>query len=40
MATRQEVLSGKFANVLRGLVVPPAILEWLGDAVLDRSSLI
>ena len=33
--TRQEVLSGEFANVLRELIIPPAILEWLGDAVLD-----
>jgi site-specific DNA recombinase len=33
--TRQEVLSGQFANVLRELIIPPAILEWLGDAVLD-----
>jgi site-specific DNA recombinase len=33
--TRQEVLSGEFANLLCELVIPPAILEWLGDAVLD-----
>jgi site-specific DNA recombinase len=33
--TRQEALSGEFANVLQELVIPPAILEWLGDAVLD-----
>jgi site-specific DNA recombinase len=33
--TRDEVLSGEFANVLRELVIPPAVLEWLGDAVLD-----
>jgi hypothetical protein len=32
---RQEVLSGQFASVLQKLVIPPAILEWLGDAVLD-----
>ena len=38
--TRQEILSGEFANVLRELVIPPAVLEWLGDAVLesDRSE--
>jgi site-specific DNA recombinase len=33
--TRQEMLSAEFANVLRELVIPTAILEWLGDAVLD-----
>jgi DNA invertase Pin-like site-specific DNA recombinase len=33
--TRQEVLSGKFANVLEELVIPRAILDWLGGAVLD-----
>src|SRR5215471_20637686 len=33
--TRQEVLSGEFANVLQELVIPSAILEWLGDAVRD-----
>jgi site-specific DNA recombinase len=32
---RQEVLSGEFASLLCELVIPPAILEWLGDAVLD-----
>jgi DNA invertase Pin-like site-specific DNA recombinase len=32
--TRQEVLTQEFANVLQGLVIPPPILEWLGDAVL------
>ena len=31
--TRQEVLSEHFANVLSELVIPSAILEWLGDAV-------
>jgi site-specific DNA recombinase len=37
---RQEVLSGEFANLLCELVIPPAILEWLGDAVLssDRTE--
>jgi hypothetical protein len=33
--TRQEVLSGEFANVLKELIITPAILEWLADAVLD-----
>jgi hypothetical protein len=33
--TRQEVLSGEFASLLCELVIPPAILEWLGDVVLD-----
>jgi DNA invertase Pin-like site-specific DNA recombinase len=33
--TRQEVLSGEFGNALRELIIPPAILEWLDDAVLD-----
>jgi len=32
---REEVLSGRFANLLQDLVIPPAILEWLGDVVLD-----
>jgi site-specific DNA recombinase len=38
--TREEVLSRQFANVLSELVIPPAILEWLGDAVLssDRTE--
>jgi hypothetical protein len=34
--TRQEILAGEFANVLQELVVPQAILEWLGETV--RSS--
>ncbi|MGD1094607.1 MAG: recombinase family protein [Bryobacteraceae bacterium] len=33
--TRQETLSAEFAHVLRELVIPPPVLEWLGDAVLD-----
>jgi DNA invertase Pin-like site-specific DNA recombinase len=33
--TRQEILSSGFANVLEELVIPPAILDWLGDAVLN-----
>src|SRR5262249_11574456 len=33
--TRQEALSGEFAHVLRELVVPPAIIEWLSDAILN-----
>ncbi|HLM98170.1 MAG TPA: zinc ribbon domain-containing protein, partial [Bryobacteraceae bacterium] len=33
--TRQETLFGQFANVLQELVIPPAIIDWLGDAVLN-----
>lgn len=33
--TRHQTLSQEFANVLQELVIPPGILEWLGDAVLD-----
>jgi len=33
--TRQEILSSGFASVLQELVIPPAILDWLGDAVLN-----
>jgi site-specific DNA recombinase len=38
--TREEILSNQFANLLNELVIPPAILEWLGDAVLssDRTE--
>jgi DNA invertase Pin-like site-specific DNA recombinase len=38
--TRQEVLSQQFAHLLQELVIPPEILEWLGDAVLtsDRTE--
>ena len=32
---REEVLSDRFASVLQDLIVPPSILEWLGEAVLD-----
>jgi len=32
--TRQEVLTREFAGLLRELVIPQPILEWLGDAVL------
>ncbi|MBM3739604.1 MAG: recombinase family protein, partial [Acidobacteria bacterium] len=32
--TRQEVLTREFAGILRELVIPQPILEWLGDAVL------
>lgn len=37
---RQEVLAGQFADLLGDLVIPPAILEWLGDAVFssDRTE--
>jgi len=33
--TRQEVLNAGFASILRELVIPPPILQWLGDAVLE-----
>jgi len=38
--TPQEVLTCEFATILRELVIPQPILEWLGDAVLssDRSE--
>ena len=38
--TRQEILLSEFANVLQELVIPSAILDWLGDAVLasDRTE--
>ncbi len=38
--TREEILAREFAEVLQELVIPPAILEWLGDAVLssDRTE--
>ena len=36
--TRQEVLTSEFANILRELVIPPPILEWLGDAVLSSDQ--
>src|SRR5205807_545744 len=32
---REEVLSGRFANLLQELVIAPAILEWLDDVILD-----
>ncbi len=32
--TRQEVLAREFASLLHELVIPQAILDWLGDAVL------
>ena len=32
--TRQEILAREFAEVLQELVIPPAILEWLGSDVL------
>jgi hypothetical protein len=37
--TCQEALSGEFAAVLHELVIPPAILEWLGDAVLHSEGI-
>jgi site-specific DNA recombinase len=33
--TRREILSREFADVLQELVIPPAILDWLGEAVLN-----
>ena len=33
--TRQETLTGEFANILRDLVIPQPVLDWLGDAVLE-----
>ena len=36
--TRQEVLTREFAGLLRELVIPPPILEWLSDAVLSSDQ--
>jgi site-specific DNA recombinase len=33
--TRQERLTSEFANILQDLVIPPPVLEWLGDALLN-----
>jgi hypothetical protein len=33
--TRQETLTGEFANLLRDLVIPQPVLDWLGGAVLE-----
>jgi hypothetical protein len=33
--TRQEIFTGAFAGILQELVIPPVILEWLGDTVLE-----
>jgi DNA invertase Pin-like site-specific DNA recombinase len=33
--TRQETLTGEFANILRDLVIPQPVLDWLGGAVLE-----
>jgi len=33
--TREEVLGGAFAGILQELVIPPPILEWLGDTVVE-----
>ncbi len=33
--TRHERLTGEFANILRELVIPQPVLEWLGNAVLE-----
>lgn len=38
--TRQEVITNGFASILQDLVIPRAVIEWLGDAVLasDRTE--
>jgi site-specific DNA recombinase len=36
--TRQEVLTREFAGLLRELVIPQPILEWLSDAVLSSDQ--
>ena len=36
--TRQEILAGEFAEVLQELVIPQAILEWLGNDVLSSDQ--
>jgi site-specific DNA recombinase len=36
--TRQEILTREFANILQELVIPPPVLEWLGDAVLTSDQ--
>jgi site-specific DNA recombinase len=36
--TREEVLTREFAGLLRELVIPQPILEWLGDAVLTSDQ--
>jgi len=36
--TRQEILAREFAEVLQELVIPPAILEWLGSDVLTSDQ--
>ena len=33
--TRQEALTSEFASLLRDLVIPHPVLDWLGDAVLE-----
>ena len=33
--TRQEVLTGEFCNLLRDLVIPQPVLDWLEDAVME-----
>jgi site-specific DNA recombinase len=33
--TRQEILSGEFASLLQELVIPPTVLDWLGEAVIN-----
>ena len=36
--TRQEILAREFAEVPQELVIPQAILEWLGSDVLTSAS--
>jgi len=38
--TREKILAGQFGSLLRELVIPAAILDWLGNAVLssDRTE--
>ena len=36
--TRQEILAREFAEVLQELVIPLAILEWLGNDVLTSDQ--
>lgn len=33
IASDEEILTNDFVSLLRELVIPPPILEWLGDAV-------
>jgi site-specific DNA recombinase len=33
--TREETLAGEFSSILRDLVIPRPVLDWLGDALLE-----